>query len=248
MTPPAKRATRVLFWDIDGTLLVTGRAGLIAWEQAYLEQSGGRPFPPVRPDGLTDHQIAAWLLGHEDHTSTPGADLQARAAAMVARYEAGLGPALPLRQGRVLDHVEAILDVLPSLPFIHASWLVTGNTRAGATAKLAHYGLDRFFRPADDLSAPLAGEFSERVEPRARIVERALAAVRRRRPDLHPSEALVIGDTPHDIEGAHAIGVPVLAVASNTHAIDELQALKPWHAVPALPAPDAFTALLLTER
>ena len=58
-----KLPTRALFWDIDGTLLVTGRAGMIAWEQAFAAATGGRAFPAVRPDGLTDHQIAAWILG-----------------------------------------------------------------------------------------------------------------------------------------------------------------------------------------
>jgi phosphoglycolate phosphatase-like HAD superfamily hydrolase len=128
------------------------------------------------------------------------------------------------------------------------SWLVTGNTLAGGTAKLRHYGLSDFFRPGDagDGAAdrPLLGSFSTRVEPRASIVRRALQMAQSKLPGLRAPEVLVIGDTPHDIDGAHAIGVPVLAVASNTHTLEELCAHQPWRALPALPGVEAFEALL----
>lgn len=254
MTPsPVKRPTRALFWDIDGTLLVTGRAGMIAWERAFAVESGGAGFPSVRPDGLTDHQIAAWLLGHAALDQVPGPDDQARVARLVARYEQELGPALPLREGRVLDNVAALLEWVSARRPALLSWLVTGNTRAGGTAKLRHYGLSSFFEEtaprevaegAGD-SQGLAGSFSSRVEPRAHIVRRALEMARTRHAGLDASEVLVIGDTPHDVEGAHAIGVPVLAVATNTHSLEELAAHHPWRALPALPGPEAFEALLL---
>jgi phosphoglycolate phosphatase len=245
---PLKRPTRALFWDIDGTLLVTGRAGMIAWERAYAEATGGRAFPAVRPDGLTDHQIAAWLLGTTTLDRPASPPEQAAAASLVRRYESELAGALPLRQGRVLDNVTALLEwVRHERPEI-LSWLVTGNTLPGGTAKLHHYGLADFFRMGDHAGAsagrPLLGSFSTRVEPRANIVRRALQMAQSKRPGLRASEVLVIGDTPHDIDGAHAIGVPVLAVASNTHTLDELDAHRPWRLMPALPAPDAFEALL----
>jgi hypothetical protein len=92
MPPSLNRPPRALFWDIDGTLLVTGRAGMIAWERAFLQVAGGRAFPAVRPDGLTDHQIAAWLLGSLSPTATEGA-----VAHLVGRYEAELAVGAPLR-------------------------------------------------------------------------------------------------------------------------------------------------------
>ncbi len=244
-----KCATRVLFWDIDGTLLVTGRAGMIAWERAFAEETGGRPFPSVRPDGLTDHQIAAWLLSGTAAIESDGdPDVQAAAARLVTRYEAELAGALPLRQGRVLDHVREILEAGRGSQPERVTWLVTGNTYAGATAKLRHYGLSDFFEGAgttgDGLPA-LCGAFSTRVEPRAHIARRALEMAQAAVPDLAPGEVLIVGDTPHDIEGAHAIGVPALALATNTHSLDELRAHHPWRALPQLPPPAAFEALLL---
>lgn len=231
-----KRATRAVFWDIDGTLLVTGRAGLIAWEGALGEVAAGAAFPAVRPDGLTDHQIAEWLL------NATGASVE-ELPRLVAEYERGLPAALAQRHGRVLDRVTTLLDWLGEARPDILSWLVTGNTLAGGTAKLTHYGLASYFTGGVE-SGPLVGSFSERVEPRANIVCRALERARAALPDLEPSEALVIGDTPHDIEGAHAVGVPVLAVASNTHSLDELQSHHPWRAMGALPDVSDFAEML----
>jgi len=245
MASPPKLPTRALFWDIDGTLLLTGRAGMIAWERAFAEATGGRTFPSVRPDGLTDHQIAAWLLGYTDLDRPAAPPEQAAAASLVRRYELGLAAALPLRQGRVLDNVIGLLEWVRAERPELLSWLVTGNTPAGGTAKLQYYGLSEFFSSGDDPTVPsLIGSFSTRVEPRAHIVQRALEMAQSTLPGLRPSEVLVVGDTPHDIEGAHAIGVPVLAVATNTHSLDELSAHSPWRALPGLPPADTFQALV----
>jgi phosphoglycolate phosphatase-like HAD superfamily hydrolase len=243
-----KRPTRALFWDIDGTLLLTGRAGMIAWERAFAVASGGRAFPSVRPDGLTDHQIAAWLLGYTALDRPAPPTEQAAARSLVRSYESELTDALPLRQGRVLENARELLEWVegerPSL----ISWLVTGNTRAGATVELRYYALSEFFRAGTRGDAApdgaLVGSFSTHVEPRAHIVRRALQMAQSKLPGLLASEVLVVGDTPHDIEGAHALGVPVLAVASNTHTLEELAAHNPWRVMKALPAPLAFQGLL----
>jgi phosphoglycolate phosphatase len=244
MSTPLKLPTRALFWDIDGTLLVTGRAGMIAWEKAFAAATGGRAFPAVRPDGLTDHQIAAWLLGCTalDRPATAGE--QAAAATLVQAYEAELTGALPLRQGRVLDHARELLQWVRVERPQTISWLVTGNTLPGGTAKLQHYGLSDFFRAGAAAERPLIGSFSHRVEPRARIVHRALQMAQSRLPGLRAGEVLVIGDTPHDVDGAHAVGIPVLAIASNTHTVEELAMHRPWRVLPALPAPEEFELLL----
>lgn len=246
MAAPEKRATRAIFWDIDGTLLVTGRAGMIAWERAFAAVSGGAAFPDVRPDGLTDYQIAAWLLGHGDDGALPGEAVQSAAANLVRRYEAELPEALPLRQGRVLEHAGTLLEWLRQSQSGLLSWLVTGNTHPGASAKLRHYELADYFR---DPAAPeaLSGAFATRVEPRASIVLDAFNRARIAIPGLLPSEALVIGDTPHDVEGAHAVGIPVLAVATNAHSADQLASHGPWQVLPVLPPPDAFATLIGTR-
>ena len=50
----------ILFWDIDGTLLTTGKAGVPAWEAAVRETTGKEfQLSSIRVPGLTDYQIAA---------------------------------------------------------------------------------------------------------------------------------------------------------------------------------------------
>lgn len=243
---PAKLPTRAVFWDIDGTLLVTGRAGMIAWEKAFAAETGGRVLPELRTDGLTDHQIAASLLGHTTLSEPATPEAQEGAGRLVRHYESELAEALPLRQGRVLENAHGLLSWMRVERRELLSWLVTGNTLMGATAKLRHYGLSECFQAVSvaGTTPALPGAFSMRVEPRAEIVRRALQMAQSQVPGLQPGEALVIGDTPHDIHGAHSVGVPVLSVASHTHSRDELLALRPWRVIDRLPETEAFKELL----
>ena len=226
----------VVFWDIDGTLLTTGRAGIFAWEDACREVTGHDiDFQALKTDGLTDHQVAAAILAHAGVVAD-----EETLTRLVEIYEARL----PLRQGRVLDGVKDILQHFrQSRPDIH-SMLLTGNTAAGAQAKLAHYGLDEFFE---------GGSFSSDSGPRAGIAARALSAVRARFPEaaIHPGHVFVVGDTPHDIHCAHAIDARSVAVASGVYTREQLAAHNPWMVIDRLPEPAAFAALLdraVTER
>ena len=54
----------------------------------------------------------------------------------------------------------------------------------------------------------------------------------------------MVGDTPHDIECANAIGVKTIAVATGGYTLDELAAHRPWQAFETLPSPEAFVRLL----
>lgn len=219
-----------LFWDIDGTLLTTAKAGVPAWETAVLELTG-RPFAlsSIRVPGLTDYQIAVRTLELLEVQAEP--DLVER---LVRRYESLLPSTLPSRQGRVLPNVREILDHLRDRADVQ-SYLLTGNTRAGAAAKLTHYDLLRFFPN---------GAFAEDTRERATIAARGLALARERG---LPSDAptFVIGDTPHDIHCANAIGARTIAVATGGYSADELSAHAPWRVFEELPSVDVFTHLVL---
>ena len=54
--------TVALFWDIDGTLLSTARAGVFAWEGAIREVLGSdRSLDSFPTAGMTDAEIATKL-------------------------------------------------------------------------------------------------------------------------------------------------------------------------------------------
>lgn len=225
--------TVTLFWDIDGTLLTTARAGAVAWEAA-VEALTGQPFDlsAIRIAGLTDHQIAVETFRALGLEVSPD-----RMAALVRAYEDGLPGALPTRNGRVLPNVREILERLRERPEVR-SYLLTGNTRRGAHAKLSYYGLDAFFPD---------GAFAEDAGDRESIARRAERLARQAGAKAH-EPFLVIGDTPHDIRCANAIGARTLAVATGGYTIAELEPHQPWQTLPELPAPDAFLDLLAAIR
>jgi len=219
----------ILFWDIDGTLLTTGKAGVPAWEQAVRETTG-RDFQlsSIRVPGLTDYQIAVRTFEMLAVQTT--ADLLNR---MVTRYEDLLPSTLPLKQGRVLPNVREILEALRPRSDVR-SYLLTGNTRAGARAKLTHYDLFQYFHD---------GAFAEDQGTRASIAARAVELARHGGPVLD-DRVFVIGDTPHDIEAANAIRARTIAVATGGYSIEELSTHNAWRVVPELPPPSEFMELL----
>lgn len=223
----------ILFWDIDGTLLTTGKAGVPAWEQAVREVTGKDfQLSSIRVPGLTDFQIAARtfeLLG-----IPPASDTVAR---MVTRYEDLLPSSLPLKKGRVLPNVREILEALRHRRDVQ-SYLLTGNTRRGGSAKLKHYDLLKYFPD---------GAFAEDQGLRATIATRALELAGRAG-EVNLDHVFVIGDTPHDVDAANAIGAKTIAVATGGYSVDELAAHHPWRVFAELPEPAEFLELIQAGR
>ena len=219
----------ILFWDIDGTLLTTGKAGVPAWETAVQELTG-REFQlsSIRIAGLSDYLIALRTFELLDLEPTPE-----RIDQLVARYEELLSTTLPQRQGRVLPNVREILEHAASRADVR-SYLLTGNTRGGARAKLAHYDLWRYFPD---------GAFAEDTGERASIAARAVALARRNGP-LNDERLFVIGDTPHDVHAANAIGALTIAVATGGYSREELEPHQPWRVFDELPEADEFLELV----
>jgi phosphoglycolate phosphatase-like HAD superfamily hydrolase len=116
------------------------------------------------------------------------------------------------------------------------SFLLTGNTAAGAEAKLRHYGLAGYFE---------GGAFCLDGEDRPSIARRALSvAAERVGPDIDPAATFVIGDTPFDVSCGDAIGARTVAVASGAYTLEELETHDPWLALERLPEPARFIELL----
>ena len=222
----------VLFWDIDGTLLSTAKAGVFAWEDAVREVIGGEfELAQMRIGGLTDYQIAVKTF--ETLGIEPDVDTLRR---FVDRYGELLPTSLPRRQGYVMPNVREILELLRERPDV-SSYLLTGNTREGARAKLTHYDLMQYFPD---------GAFAEDTGDRSSIARRALELARQRGP-VAEERLFVIGDTPHDVACAGAINARTIAVATGGYAIEELQACDPWRVFKELPDADAFVKLIDDE-
>jgi phosphoglycolate phosphatase-like HAD superfamily hydrolase len=222
---------RILFWDIDGTVLTTKRAGVLALEEAAREVCGTSPdFTALQTAGLTDHEVAMLAI-----RECGGSDSEGTASAFLRAYERHLPDRLGLRQGWPLPGVVEILEALAGRNVVD-SLLLTGNTEAGASAKLEHYGLAGYFT---------GGAFCLDGENRTQIARRALSlATERAGSTVDPQAVYVIGDTPHDIRCGREIGARTIAVASGAYSLDQLAEHRPWLALERLPTPERFVELL----
>lgn len=217
----AKPFRIALLWDIDGTLLHTGRAGIFALEDAARDVLGSLPNLADLPTaGLTDVEIATDIVRQAGREPEP--DVVDR---FLRSYEKHLPAALPKRSGQVFPGVREILDSVVQRGDI-LSLLLTGNTRAGARAKLTHYGLDHYFT---------GGAYSDGIHDRRAIARQALDQVRLLSADIALDRIYVIGDTPHDIRCGQAIGVRTIAVATGQFGEKELRDLSPWWVIPVFP-------------
>lgn len=218
----------VLFWDIDGTLLTTARAGIAAWEGALFDVAGStRSLDKFHTAGATDIEIAHRLL------IEAGAD-SLLVPALVAAYEGRLPGVLGMREGTVLPNVTEILSSLQPRPDV-STLLLTGNTRRGARAKLRHYGLADYFDQ---------GAFADDASDRPGIARVALSIARRLRPNIDPERTFVIGDTPADVACGRAIGARTLAVATGVYSVDQLTQSNPSLVFTQLPEPALFAAAI----
>ncbi len=216
-----------LFWDIDGTLLSTARAGVFALEDAARQVLDGElDLSTMRTAGLTDAEIAVEVCRSFGR--------QERAGDFLRAYARLLPEALGRRQGEVLPNVRENLEALDARDDV-VNLLLTGNVREGAEAKLRHYGLWEFF-------ADTGGAFSVEGSDRPSIARTARALVE----DAYvPDRAYVIGDTPHDVSCGKAIGARTIAVATGPgYSLAELEACEPWLALKALPEPGALAEAL----
>jgi phosphoglycolate phosphatase-like HAD superfamily hydrolase len=137
---------------------------------------------------------------------------------------------LPLMRERYLAELERVLDrggmrLLPGLPDLLEDLaarpdvtlgLLTGNWEAGARTKLSRFDLNRFFP-----FGAFGSDATDRDDLPPVALERAARHTGR---VFRPEEALVIGDSVHDVSCAHAHGIPVLAVATGRTSAEELRA------------------------
>jgi phosphoglycolate phosphatase-like HAD superfamily hydrolase len=221
-----------ILWDLDGTLLYTAKGGRIALMASILEHTGATvDLEDLNTAGLTDYEslsAAVAATGVE-----PDDDLLRRVR---AGYEQRLPDALTQKEGLVLPGIEDALAGLASSGRV-VNLLLTGNTRAGADAKLARYGLAAWFA--------YGGGFSDGPGGRVPIARRALRVASELVRDLDGARVLVVGDTPRDVECASAIGVRALGVATGAHSVDVLLEAGAFMAVEQIPDATALEALVL---
>lgn len=198
----------LFLFDVDQTLVNTGGAGGKAMNLAFRDLFGvENGFQGVEFSGRTDAAIlhTALRLHH-----LPDGDFAALLRRFEGAYVAHLARTLAETAGRVLPGIPQVVDGLAEAPGARVG-LATGNFRRGAMLKLEHYGLTTHLRE---------GGFGEDSEDRAEVL--ALAA--HRLGGGGGQNVIIIGDTPLDVEAAHANSFTAVGVATGHSSVEELRA------------------------
>jgi phosphoglycolate phosphatase len=204
---------KLLLFDVDGTLVLTGGAGIRAMNLAFDEMfrvEGG--LADVEVAGRIDAAILRAALTNHDIACEAFPDKVEEFREVYCRHLART--LVEAKDGRVLPGVRDLLTSLHSKPDVRVS-LATGNFRRGADLKLSYYGLWQYFD---------GGVFGEDCEDRAELVA---IAKRELLPAGEDAAAYVFGDTVHDIEAARANGATAVAVAAGFMSEDVLRAASP---------------------
>ncbi|HEY8645872.1 MAG TPA: HAD family hydrolase [Gaiellaceae bacterium] len=211
-----------ILFDIDGTLITTGGAGAASWRLAFDELYGiPADIGQFTDAGMTDPDVGRKtfeaVLKREPERKEFTRLLERRLHYLHTTVEES-------KDYKVLPGVEELLPKLIEDGYLLG--LVTGNVEAAAHIKLHRARLNRFFSFGGYGSdASDRGELTKIALKRATLVygEPVTAA-----------QALVVGDTPHDVEGAHAAGIACVGVGAYHFTADQLREAGADYAIPSL--------------
>jgi phosphoglycolate phosphatase-like HAD superfamily hydrolase len=205
--------TKVLLFDIDGTLVLTGGAGQRAMARAFEDIfSVPNAFQHIDMPGRTD----SWILS--DAVAAHGIPWTATDRARFRTvYLEHLRQEIELPGSRkgVMPGVRPLLDLLARRDDVYLA-LLTGNYEEAARIKLEYFDLWRYFR---------CGAFGDDAPDRNGLLPKAMAAILAcGGPEVPPFDVVVVGDTPLDVACAAASGARSLAVATGGYDTDALRA------------------------
>ncbi len=200
-------AAWLVLFDIDGTLVQTGRAGVRGMNAAFARLYGVEAALAGIPiAGRTDRAIVSDAFRAIGREPSDDEIIRLREA-----YVADLAVEIVKRvadPSGVLPGVEVLLDALAARSDVHVG-LLTGNFERGARIKLGHFDLWRRFR---------FGAFGDDHLDRRALVPVAIARAREAgAPAVPAGRIVVIGDTPLDVDCARAHGARAIAVATGTY-------------------------------
>jgi len=210
---------KLVLFDIDGTLVHTGGAGIKAFAQVFATEFGvANGVEKMRFAGRTDVNLV-----REFFTINGIEANEANFQRFFERYVFWLDQILRHSETAACRGVLEFMTSLRQLPNPPRLGLLTGNIRLGAEIKLRHFDLWKEFE---------TGGFADDHEDRDQIADAAWKrGCRVLGCELRGEQVLVIGDTPFDIRCGRAIGAKVLAVATGGATLEELVRHQPDWAV-----------------
>jgi len=203
---------KVLFFDIDGTLLRSGGAGKRSMEKALIKIYGiENGFRGIEMMGRTDPSILRSVLtNHGLEWEENVIEKYKEAYFKFLRDEIDV----PNSEKRLCPGIRELLERLSRKSDIFIG-LLTGNWKTSGYLKLRHFKIDTYFK---------TGAFADDSEIREELVPIAIERIERQiGHKINKSQIYVIGDTPKDIRSARPHGVKTVGVATGIHSLEELR-------------------------
>jgi phosphoglycolate phosphatase-like HAD superfamily hydrolase len=206
---------KLILFDIDGTLLVSGGASIRAINRVFKNMFGiENAMEGIKPDGKTDPLILRELF-----MKNLKRDFSKEEANRVFKeYLSFLEKEIVTSKSlRIMPGITQLIKTL-SQKQDTAIGIATGNIEEGARIKLRHSGLEHYFR---------FGGFGSDSESREKLIRIAIERGRKLFNHTRRERVFVVGDTPFDIISAKAVGAEVIAVATGSYTVEDLKRYKP---------------------
>jgi phosphoglycolate phosphatase len=199
---------RLILFDIDGTLIDSGGAGVrsldLALKDLFSIENG---FHGISMAGKTDTQIIKeGIMKH-------GLSANGTVDAVIKAYLNYLRREINNDRKHVKPGIYEVLEELKPLQDLGLG-LLTGNIEKGARIKLEPFRLNEYFP---------AGAFGSDDEDRNNLLPIAVKRFEELfQQKIEADNCIIVGDTPRDVECAHIYGAMCIAVATGPYSYDDL--------------------------
>ena len=199
---------RLVLFDIDGTLIDSGGAGVrsldLALKDLFSIENG---FHGISMAGKTDTQIIKeGIMKH-------GLSANGTIDAVIKAYLNYLKREINNDRKHVKPGIYEVLEELKPLQDLGLG-LLTGNIEEGARIKLEPFRLNEYFP---------AGAFGSDDEDRNNLLPIAVKRFEELfQQKIEADNCIIVGDTPRDVECAHIYGAMCIAVATGPYSYDDL--------------------------
>lgn len=201
---------KFILFDIDGTLMSTGGAGVRALDYAFRDVLGvERAFDGISMAGKTDLLIVKEGLAKHGQSGNNGV-----VPRVLSTYLEHLAREMHNDARHLKPGIQQALDTLKTLPE-YTIGLLTGNLEAGARIKLEAFNIYDYF---------LCGAFGSDNEDRNLLLPVAVQRFREKK--LHEIDfkhCIIVGDTPRDVACAKPYGAACIAVATGPYSAADLK-------------------------
>lgn len=224
---------RLILFDIDGTLLLTGGAGKAAFDQVFAELFGiAGAWKEIHPDGRTDPFLIEELFEKNlGRRPSPGEEGRVRES-----YSRKM--AQTLQEAPRFRLMPGVTELLPALARQSGvvMGLATGNFEETATLKLKRGDLSDFFS---------FGGYGSDHRDRLQLTRIALQRGHQKAGgNVSPEDCFLVGDTAHDIRCGKLLGLTTIAVATGSTPKAELDRHRPDFLLDSLEETEEFLSII----